>query len=432
VAATRPAQFHLDSRTRVLANGLRVVVHPDHASPILAVNLMYHVGSGNEPPGRTGLAHLLEHLLFEGTENCPKGEFDLLLEHVGGTNNGSTWLDRTNFYETVPTHAAELALWLERERLAHFLPLLDDEMLELQRDVVINERLQTSENRPYGLADERLYSLLFADGHPYSWPTIGWMQDLERISREDVRRFFQAYFTPANATLVLAGDIEVERGFEMAERYLGDLAGTPPPLRTVSAAAGNGRPARDILPDRVTFPRLYLAHSTPPYGSRDWNSLDVLAYVLADGESSRLQRALVREAQVAQEVDTYLLPTELAGVFGIVATARSGVEAEAIEDRVRAELRRLVEGGVERDELEGAVRRVRRDQLAGLANVEDRAEALAHAATVLGDAEALNSVLDGYLQVTPEDVVRVADEFLLRSGGAVLSVVPGEDADERG
>ena len=185
--------LRIPQRSRTLGNGLRVVVHEDRTSPIVAVHVMYHVGSRNERPGRTGLAHLLEHLLFEGSQNCPKGEFDRLLERVGGTNNGSTWLDRTNYYEVVPAHAVELALWLERERMAHFLPVLDAQMLELQRGVVMNERRQTSENRPYGLADERLHELLFPTGHPYSWPTIGYMPDLEVTELVDARGFYERF-----------------------------------------------------------------------------------------------------------------------------------------------------------------------------------------------------------------------------------------------
>jgi zinc protease len=411
----------------MLRNGMRVVAHEDHTSPVVAVHLMYHVGSRNETSGRTGLAHLLEHLLFEGTENCEKGAFDSLLEHVGGTNNGSTWLDRTNYYEVVPTNAVELPLWLERERLAHFLPVLDEEMLELQRGVVINERLQTSENRPYGLADERLYRLLFPEAHPYSWPTIGWMPDLERISLADVHNFFSSYYTPANATLVLAGDLEPERAFELAEQYFGDLASASPASNGADPPTplASSQRSRDVMPDRVTFPRIYSAHATPAYGTADWNALDVLAYLLADGESSRLQRSLVRESQLAQEVDTYLLPTELVGIFGLVATARSGADVEAIEARIDAEIERIVRDGVDPDEFAGAVRRVRRDQLAALSTVEDRADALAYAATVLGDAEALNRVIEQYRAVTPDDVVRVAAEYL--RGGATLVVVPAEE-----
>ncbi len=392
---------------------------------------MYHVGSKDEPTGRTGLAHLLEHLLFEGTENCAKGEFDILLEGVGGTNNGSTWLDRTNYYETVPSHAVELPLWLERERLAHFLPVLSDEMLEVQRGVVINERLQTAENRPYGLADERLHQLLFPPTHPYSWPVIGYMQDLERITLDDVRTFFRTFYSPRNAVLVFAGDIGEEEALILSEQYFGDLPGGAgvPPGRDAPAHGTPHAAVREILPDRVSFPRVYQARTTPAYGTPEWNALDVLAYLLADGESSRLQKALVREAKLVQEVDTYLLPTELQGMFGVVATARTGATAEAIEERIASEIQRVVRQGVGEEEIAGAIRRIRRDQLAGLSTLEDRAEALAHAATLLGEADALNRVMDAYLDVTAEDVIHAARTYLAHDAGATLVVVPnGEEA----
>ncbi|MGI9181126.1 MAG: M16 family metallopeptidase [Longimicrobiaceae bacterium] len=426
--------LRIPARTQVLGNGMRIIAHEDHSSPVVNVHLMYHVGSKDESPGRTGLAHLLEHLLFEGSEHCPKGEFDLLLERVGGTNNGSTWLDRTNYYETVPSHAVELALWLERERMAHFRPVLGEEMLELQRGVVINERLQVIENRPYGRADEKLHEVLFPEAHPYRWPTIGYLEDLESIALDDVRSFHEGYYTPANAVLVLAGDVHAEEAFSLAERYFGDLPGPTEPRRV--APAPNGQPPRatqrELLEDRVSFPRVYRAHAVPPYGSADWIALDVLAYLLADGESSRLQRALVREGQLAQEVDSYLFPTELNGIFGVVATARSGVEAAALEEVIDRTLAKVVEEGVTEAEVAGAVRRVRRDQVEGLANVEDRAEALAYAATVLGEAEALERVMAGYLHVTPDDVQRVARRYLAPEEAATVVVVPGhEETDER-
>jgi zinc protease len=424
--------FSIASETRVLGNGMRIVVHENHNVPLLAVHLMLHVGSKDEAPGQTGLAHLLEHLLFEGSENCPKGQFDLLLEEVGGSHNGSTWLDRTNYFETVPTHAAELPLWLERERLAHFLPILDPEMLELQRGVVLNERLQTVENRPYGRADERLHQLLFSPDHPYSWPTIGYQRDLETISLDHVRSFLLDHYTPVNAVLVLAGDLPPTRAFDLADRYFGDLEPGPPrPGVPRPVLVPETERLRETLLDRVSFPRVYRAAVTPPYGTDDWIALDVLAYLLADGESSRLQRRLIREREIAQEVESYLLPTELNGVFGIVATARSGIGAEVLEDEVEAELMRVADDPPSEDEVSAAVRRLRRDQLAGLATLEDRADALAYATTVLGDAARLNSVIEGYLAVGPEDVQRVAREHL--TGGRIATVevlAAGEAADE--
>jgi len=259
-------------RTRALGNGMRIICHEDRSAPIVAVHLMYRVGSRDERPGRTGLAHLLEHLMFEGTLHAPKGQFDDLLERVGGTNNGSTWLDRTNYFETVPSNAVELPLWLERERMAFFLPGLDAEMLELQRGVVMNERRQAYEARPYGLADQRLHEMLFAGGHPYAWPTIGYMPDLEAITLDDARGFYGTYYTPGNAVLVLAGDLSTDEGFALAERYFGDLppgprvAPAPPPAEPAPAA----HVRREVMPDDVSFPRVYQAWATPPYGTRDW------------------------------------------------------------------------------------------------------------------------------------------------------------------
>ena len=425
---TRLAPLRITQRSIQLDNGMRVVVHEDHTSPIVAVHLMYHVGSKDERPGRTGLAHLLEHLLFEGSEHCPKGEFDLLLDRVGGTNNGSTWLDRTNYYEVVPTHAVELALWLERERMAHFLPVLDDAMLELQRGVVMNERRQTCENRPYGLADERLHELLFGEGHPYAWPTIGYMDDLAAMTLDDAREFFARFYTPRNAVLVLAGDITPEAGFELGQRYFGDLpSGEVLPERgSASLKAGNGNGGRraGTLHDRVTLPRVYRAFDVPAYGTPDWVALDVLSYLLSDGESSRLQRRLVREREVALDVDAYLYPTELSGVFGIVGTARSGVDAGAVEEEIEQVLREVAEGRVDDEEVAGAVMRARRDHLSALAHVEERAEELAYAATVLGSAEGLEGVLSAYATVSPDDVRDTARLQLAADRGATITVLP--------
>jgi zinc protease len=425
------SQLHLSplrigSETHTLGNGLRVVVHEDRSAPLVAVHVMYHVGSRHERPGRTGLAHLLEHLLFEGSLHCPKGEFDRLLERVGGSNNGSTWLDRTNYYEVVPSHAVELALWLERERMAFFLPVLDEEMLEIQRGVVINERRQAYENRPYGMADERMHQLLFPEAHPYSWPTIGYLPDLEAIALDDARDFFSTYYTPGNAVLVLAGDISAPEAVELAERYFGDLpGGAGPPAQ---AAVSNGtRPSSETMHDRVSFPRLYEGYTTPGYGTPEWVALDVLTYLLGDGESSRLQRVLVRERQLAQDVDTYLYPTELAGVCGVVATARSGVEPARLDEAVERVLREVAENGVTEVEVIGAARRARRDQVVSLSTMEERADELAYAATVLGAAEELERVLAAYATITPDDVQSAAARYLVPERRARLTVLPRKE-----
>ena len=427
---THDTPFRIESRTHVLRNGMRIVAHEDRTAPLVAVHLMYRVGSRDERPGRTGLAHLLEHLMFEGSQHAPKGDFDDLLERVGGTNNGSTWLDRTNYYETVPSHAVELPLWLERDRMAFFLPMLTEETLEVQRGVVINERRQTFENRPYGLADERLHELLFPGGHPYSWPTIGYTPDLEATTLEDARTFYSTYYTAGNAVLAFAGDISAEDAFALAERYFGDLPSGPElpdaPQDDALPAAG----VRETMEDAVSFPRTYRAWAVPGYGTRDWVALDVLAYLLADGESSRLQRALVREGQLAQDVDSYLYPTALCGIFGIVSTARSGVDVDTVDAAIRHALDQVARGDVSEDEVLGAVRRVRRDHVGQLATVEERADALAYAATVLGDAEALNRVSAMYDEITADDVERVAAQYLDEKRGVTLLVLPDEAGEE--
>lgn len=429
--------LHIPSVTRVLDNGLRVVVHEDPAAPVVAVHLMIHTGSRHERRGRTGLAHLLEHLLFEGTEHCPKGGYDRLLEQVGASSNGSTWWDRTNYYETVPSNALELALWLERERLAHFLPVLDEEMLTLQRGVVANERRQVCDDRPYGLAEERLQALLFPAGHPYGHPTIGHAEDIARIELDDARAFYRSRYTPAETVLVLAGDVTEHTAFRLADRYLGDGWGAADGkgdgvLAETPLGSSVGELATETLPDRVSFPRLYRGWRVPPYGSRDWAALDVLSYLLTDGESSRLNRALVRDGRLAQDADAYLYPTELEGMFGITATARSGVPLDDVDDGIRNVLESVANGRLPEDEVRGAVRRARRDHLSGLATAEDRAEALAYAATVLGSADDFNTVLDHYRTLAPEDLAGAAHRWLPEGQGAAVRVVPRGRSEDGG
>jgi zinc protease len=425
-------RLRIPSRTTVLDNGMRVIVHQDRSAPLVTVNLTYRCGSRDERPGRTGLAHLLEHLMFEGTAHAPKGHFDTLLEQVGGTNNGSTWLDRTNYYETVPTHAIELPLWLERDRMAFFLPVLTGQILELQRGVVMNERRQVYENRPYGLAGERLNELLYPDAHPYSWPTIGYMPDLERITLDDAAGFYGRFYTPGNAVLVFSGDVSPDQGFRLAERYFGDLpAGPAVPEAAAPALPSSPAGAREVMEDEVTFPRVYQGFAGPGYGSADWVALDVLAYLLADGDSSRLQRALVRDGRLAQDVDTFLHPTALCAEFGIVATARGGIAPEVLEGALRREIDRVATDGPDEAEVTGAVRRVRRDQVSELATVEERAEMLGYTAAVLGEADAFNTLLDAYADVTPDDVRRVAAEYLAGDRAATVVVVPDGSREGR-
>ena len=294
----------------------------------------------------------------------------------------------------------------------------------MQRVVVITYRSQTLENHTYGLADKRLHELLFPGGHPYSWPTIGYTRDLEAMTLEDARTFYSTYYTAGNAVLAFAGDISAEDAFALAERYFGDLPSGPELPEALQSTGLTAVGVRETMEDAVSFPRTYRAWAVPGYGTRDWVALDVLAYLLADGESSRLQRALVREGQLAQDVDTYLYPTALCGIFGIVSTARSGVDVDVVDAAIRHALDSVARGDVGEDEVLGAVRRVRRDHVGQLATVEERADALAYAATVCGDAEALNRISALYDEITADDVERVAAQYLDEPRGVTLIVVP--------
>ena len=344
VQAPQAAQRRLEVPyvLRRLENGLTVIVHEDHAVPTVSVNTWYHVGSARELPGRTGFAHLFEHIMFGGSKSVPVGAFDRWLEAVGGDNNGSTTTDRTNYWENVPSNALETALFLESDRMGWLLDVMTPERVDQQRDVVKNERRQTYENRPYGLAPLVLAEALYPDGHPYGWPVIGSMADLSAASRDDVAAFFRKWYGPANAAVVIAGDVEAERAFALARKWFGGIPKTEPvpPLsaRPVLLAAEK----RLLLEDRVDLPKLFVSWPVAPALSPSSASLEALAGVLAEGKNSRLYRRLVYELQVAQEVEAYVEEGILGSTFEIQVTARPGVSLEKIRLLVDEELSRLV------------------------------------------------------------------------------------------
>ncbi|NUM79012.1 insulinase family protein, partial [candidate division KSB1 bacterium] len=304
-ALAQDAALRVPYERFALPNGLTVILHEDHTTPTVSVNVWYHVGSGSEKPGRTGFAHLFEHILFEGSKNVPEGAFDEWLEAAGGNNNGSTNPDRTNYYEEIPTSALELALFLESDRMGFLLEAMSPAKVDGQRDVVKNERRQSYENRPYGLAFPTLGENLYEPNHPYHWPTIGYMEDLSAASYEDVVEFFQKYYTPANASLVIAGDIDPKAVKAMVEKWFSDVKGRPKePPQTVPPAYLNEE-KRLILEDRVQLPRLYMAWLTPPLFSPGDAEMDLTASVLAGGKNSRLYKRLVYDLQIAQDVSAF-------------------------------------------------------------------------------------------------------------------------------
>jgi zinc protease len=326
-----------------LANGLDVIVHEDHQLPMVAVNLWYHVGSKNERPGRTGFAHLFEHLMFEGSAHHDSGYFEPL-QRAGGLINGSTNTDRTNYWEVVPTGAIDLALWMESDRMGHLLPALTDEKFSNQRDVVLNERRQNYENRPYGLAGVALAAALFPPEHPYHWITIGDPEDLRAASLADVKTFFETYYHPGNASLTLAGDIETGRALELADRYFGDIprGPQPPPVTTAAPAIAS---QSLLLEDRVELPRLYLSWHSPAMFAADDAELDLAADVLAHGKTSRLYRQLVYERRLATDVSSYQHSRELSGLFQVACTAAAGVSLPTLEQAVTEAIQGLGDAG---------------------------------------------------------------------------------------
>jgi zinc protease len=337
---------------RTLGNGLDVIVHEDHHVPLVAVNVWYHVGSKDEQPGRTGFAHLFEHLMFEGSEHHNKGYFPPL-QQAGALLNGSTNTDRTNYWEVVPTSAIDLALWMESDRMGFLLPALTRDRFETQRDVVLNERRQNYENRPYGFALMAIMAALYPAEHPYNWMTIGSADDIRAMQLEDVQAFFRTYYHPANASLVLAGDVETSRAFDLAERYFADIpAGAKP--RRVTAAASLDRERRLVLEDRVELARVYLAWHSPAMFARHDAEMDLAADLLANGKTSRLYRSLVYERRIAVDVSGYQSSREIGGFFLLVATAAPGQALSDLVAEIDRTIQALIEDGPTAAEMERA------------------------------------------------------------------------------
>ncbi len=419
--ADLPYTFH------TLANGLRVVLHPDRSLPLVAVNLWYHVGSKNERRGRTGFAHLFEHMLFQGSEHVGTNDHFRYVQQVGGVANGSTWYDRTNYYETLPGHQLDLGLWLESDRMGFLLPAITAENLETQRQVVMNERRERVENQPYGRAGERLRELLYPPDHPYHWPVIGYMEDIAAATLDEVRAFFRTYYAPNNAVLTVAGDLDPASALERVEAYFGEIpAGPPlPPLAPeVSDPPPLGGERRDVLEDDVRLARLYIACRTPAFGRPLWYAADLLAAVLAGGKSSRLYRDLVYERQIAQDVSAYVNPFEAVGDFMVVATVRPGVEPAAVEAAIDEHLARSAAAPPTAAELAGARNRILTDYWSGLELLGNRADGFSQYTTYFDDPGRLAGEADRYRRVAAEDMQELAAGYLGPEARSVVTVVP--------
>lgn len=408
----------------VLPNGLRVILHEDHSTPTVSVNIWYHAGSGREKPGRTGFAHLFEHIMFEGSGHVAEGDFDNFLEAAGGNNNGSTNSDRTNYYETIPSNALDLALFLESDRMGFLLDAMSPEKVDGQRDVVKNERRQRYENTPYGLAFPTLGENLYPPDHPYHWPTIGYMEDLTVASYEDVADFFKKYYAPNNASLVIAGDLDPAKTRALIEKWFADVrrGANVPPQATPSAYLAEEK--RLVLEDRVQLPRLYMAWLTPSNFKPGDAELDLLSNILAGGRNSRLYKRLVYDLQIAQDVSAFQASSQLSSFFAIIVTARGGHTLNEIEKLVQEEINKLKNEPPADRELQRAVNQYEASFLRRLESVDAKADQLNSYFMLTGNPDYFNEDLARYKAIEAKDLRAVALTFLRDDGRVILSIVP--------
>ena len=416
-----------------LPNGLFVTLSEDHTAPIVAVNLWYHVGSANEREGRTGFAHLFEHMLFQGSADVGSNEHFELIQRAGGTLNGSTWLERTNYFETVPSNQLELVLWLEANRMGRLLPAMTQQKLDTQRDVVKNERRWSMDNQPYGTWWEKLPALCFPVGHPFHHSLIGSMRDLDAASLEDVRQFFETYYTPENAVLTIAGDFEATQARRWVEQYFVPIQngnGRPPmPDATMPRIFGSWK--REVVPDNVMLPRLFLSFLSPVFGSDDFYPASVCAAILGMKKGSRLYKTLVRERQVAAEAQAFTYDlTRGSDLLVLDVTGRPGISGEQLEQEVAREVDVLCANGVSSDEVDRAVTLIETEYTTALQSAGERADRLSMFATYFRDPALINSQVQRYRNVTADAVNAFVAERLAENNRASLLYVPRPGASK--
>ncbi len=413
-----------------LDNGLRIVLSPDASAPIVGVNLWYGVGSRNEPPGRTGFAHLFEHMMFQGSAHVPKNRHFELVERAGGSLNATTWFDRTNYFETLPSHHLELALWLESDRMGFMLPALDQEKLDNQRDVVKNEKRQRYDNQPYGDWDQRLQALVYPETHPYHHPVIGSMEDLDAATLGDVETFFRTYYVPNNAVLTVAGDFVPETALAMIERWFGDIpVGRPvPPIPGVAELPDTiGQSVRERVVGDVPLPRVFVACRIPSYKDPAFYAAEVAASVLGTGRASRLYRTLVRERRVARNASAVAFPLVSGAAMLLVrATGYPEVGPDALEEAVLEQLDGLTD--VDDGEVDRAVAVTETHLVRTLEQVGERADLLSMFTQFFDDPERLNGEMERVRAVTAGEVRSFAAARLGSDNRAVLTYVPREAA----
>ncbi len=422
-ASTVAAQPTLQIDQYRLPNGLTVILHEDHSVPVTAVQVMYHVGSKNEKLKRTGFAHLFEHVMFKGSEHIADGEHFKLLQEIGANINGSTTEDRTNYFEVVPSNYLELALYMESDRMGFLLPALTQSKLDNQRDVVKNERRQNYDNRPYGTAYEKIAKALFPEGHPYSWPVIGYMVDLSAAALDDVKEFFRLYYAPNNACLVIVGNFDPKQTRGWVEKYFGPIPEGKPIDRPQVQAVTLKEDKRMVFEDKVQLPRLFMDWPSAPMETREDAVLDVLTDILSAGKNSRLYKSLVYDRQIAQSASASQNGSEIAGIASIDVTAKPGKSLTEMESAVDGVLADVMNKGVTEKEIQTSLNNKEVQLVRRQATVLGLASALATYHTLTGDAQNFNREMDRFKGITPEEVQAAAKKVF---GGkkVVLSIVP--------
>jgi zinc protease len=412
----------IDFAEFTLENGLRVILHEDHSTPIVAVDVAYRVGSKNEDSSKTGFAHLFEHLMFDGSPNVNRGGFDRYITKAGGWDNAYTTWDITNYYEVLPSNQVELALWLEADRMSglNITPL----GIQTQREVVKEERRWRVDNRPYGTAEEKIFSHAYKK-HPYRWPIIGYMEHLDRATLEDVERFFKTFYVPNNAALVIAGDVDVAEVRGMIGKYFNSIPGGKHEIPRVTVIEElQQAEEREVVPDNVQLPGVFMAYRIPEEGHPDFYPLVLLSNILSVGESSRLYRSLVYEKKFAQDVEASTVAMENPGLFLITATALDGYAAETLEKEMESEIDTLRTQPVSADELEKVKNQLESSFTFAKQRVDQKTDLLAHFAVLRGDPNQVNREVECYLQVSSEDITRVAQRYLSESYRTVLHYIP--------
>lgn len=409
-----------------LQNGLEYILYQDKSIPLVSVNIWYRVGSAYETKGKTGLAHLFEHMMFQGSENVPKEMHFRYIQEAGGTLNGSTSTDRTNYYEKLPANNLELALWLESDRMGFFLPSLTEEKLNNQKDVVKNERLERYDNQPYGLAWELLITKLYPANHPYSWATIGFLKDIEGYTFDDVKSFFQKYYAPNNASIVIAGDFEIDKAIELLKKYFEPIK----PFDSNHSIVFQKPELKENIfiehKDNVQLERIYLAwHSDLIYGFND-ASLEVAADILSGSKNSRLYKRLVFDLQIAQDVTAFQYSGKFGGHFMIISTARPGVNLNQLKEIIFDEINNLIKDGVTSRELEKSKNGIKANFIYSIQNLDTVADYLNHYNYYLNEPNSFEFDLDRYNKVD-EDTLKNAVQLYLTKPYAELRILPKEN-----